>query len=74
MTNAMGDVLNGADAEERFAAATVEATGLLETYERNIEGTGPVTAETLRVEYFRDAEWYSGMVMEKVQQLDYDDK
>lgn len=74
MTNAMGDVLNGADPDERFAAATVEAQGVLEAYERNIEGTGPVTAETLRVEYFRDAEWYSGMVMEKVQKLDYDNR
>lgn len=74
MTNAMGDVLNGADPEERFADATVEAQGLLEAYERNIQGTGPVTEETLRVEYFRDAEWYSGMVLEKVQQLDYDGK
>jgi sn-glycerol 3-phosphate transport system substrate-binding protein len=74
MTNAMGDVLKGADPDERFAAATIEAQSVLEAYERNIQGTGPVTPETLRVEYFRDAEWYSGMVMEKVQQLDYDGK
>jgi sn-glycerol 3-phosphate transport system substrate-binding protein len=74
MTNAMGDVLNGADADERFAAATVEAQQVLEAYERNIQGTGPVTEEALRVEYFRDAEWYSGLVMENVQQLDYEGK
>jgi sn-glycerol 3-phosphate transport system substrate-binding protein len=74
MTNALGDVLRGADPDERFAAATVEAQGVLEAYERAIQGTGPVTAETLRAEYFRDAEWYSGMDMENVQQLDYDGK
>ena len=75
MTNAMGDVLaKGADADERFAEATIEAQQAIETYERNIAGTGPVTEETLRVEYFRDAEWYSGMDLENVQQLDYDGK
>jgi sn-glycerol 3-phosphate transport system substrate-binding protein len=73
MTNAMGDVLaKGADPDERFAEATVEAQSVLDAYYRNIEGTGPVTEETLRVEYFRDAEWYSGMDLENVQQLDYD--
>jgi sn-glycerol 3-phosphate transport system substrate-binding protein len=74
MTNAMGDVLNGADPDERFAEATAEAQGFLEQYEAAIAGTGPVTEDTLRVEYFRDAEWYSGMDLENVQQLDYDGK
>ncbi len=70
MTNAMGDVLNGADPDERFAAATVEAQQLLDEYYADCAtGAGPSTPQSLRVEYFRDAEPYSGMDLENVVQL-----
>jgi sn-glycerol 3-phosphate transport system substrate-binding protein len=70
MTNAIGDVLtHGADPEVRFAEATVEAQRLLDDYNADCGGTGPRRPESLRVEYFRDAEWYSGADLENVVQL-----
>lgn len=71
MTNAMGDVLTqGADPLARFAEATVEAQQLLDAYEADAAApTGPSRPESLRVEYFRDAEWYSGADLENVVQL-----
>lgn len=76
MTNAMADVLNGADPDERFAEATVEAQELLDAYyaECAETGVGPVSETTLRVEYFRNAEAYSGMDLENVAELGTDDK
>jgi len=70
MTNAMGDVLaHGADPATRFAEATAEAQQLLDQYHLDCAGTGPHRPESLRVEYFRDAEWYSGADLENVVQL-----
>jgi sn-glycerol 3-phosphate transport system substrate-binding protein len=73
MTKAMGDVLEGnldaAQAVQRYAAATVEAQELLDRYHADAAHTGPQHPDSLRVEYFRDAEPYSGADMENVVQL-----
>lgn len=70
MTHAMGEVLlNGADVATRFAEATVEAQQLLDAYLADAEDGGPTRPESVRVEYFRDAEWYSGADLENVVQL-----
>jgi sn-glycerol 3-phosphate transport system substrate-binding protein len=70
MTNAMGDVLaHGADPLERFTRATAEAQQLLDDYYLDCVGTGPRHPQSLRVEYFRDAEVYSGADLENVAQL-----
>jgi sn-glycerol 3-phosphate transport system substrate-binding protein len=70
MTRAMGDVLlEGADPAERFTEATAEAQRLLDDYNLDAAGTGPRRPESLRVEYFRDVEAYSGADLENVVQL-----
>lgn len=70
MTNAMGDVLaHGADPVERFTRASAEAQQLLDDYHLDCVGTGPRDPQSLRVEYFRDAEVYSGADLENVAQL-----
>jgi sn-glycerol 3-phosphate transport system substrate-binding protein len=71
MTRAMADVLNhGADPLERFTAATTEAQRLLDDYNTESIASGPCSPSSLRVEYFRDAEAYSGADLENVVQLD----
>jgi sn-glycerol 3-phosphate transport system substrate-binding protein len=70
MTRAMGDVLaRGADPLERFAAADVEAQRLLEEYEADRADKGPSRPESVRVEFFTDAEAYSGADLENVVRL-----
>jgi sn-glycerol 3-phosphate transport system substrate-binding protein len=71
MTKAVHDVLTtDVDPVARFAEATVEAQQLLDEYEADAASpTGPSRPESLRVEYFRDAEWYSGADLENVVQL-----
>jgi sn-glycerol 3-phosphate transport system substrate-binding protein len=71
MTRAMADVLDhGADPLARFAEATVEAQRLLDDYNTESLTTGARSPSSLRVEYFRDAEAYSGADLENVVQLD----
>ncbi|MDX6741627.1 extracellular solute-binding protein [Actinocorallia sp. A-T 12471] len=69
MTRAMADVLAGADPEERFTAATIEAQLLLDAYHADAADGGPSAPTSLRIEYFRDAEAYSGADLENVVQL-----
>jgi sn-glycerol 3-phosphate transport system substrate-binding protein len=70
MTRAMGDVLMaGADPAQRFAEATIEAQLLLAAYYADCAGTGPQSPSSLRVEYFKDVEAYSGADLENVVQL-----
>lgn len=69
MTRAMRDVLHGADAEERFAAASDAAQQLLDAYNTAVESGSPVTPEALRIEYFTGAESYSGTDLENVVRL-----
>lgn len=70
MTAAMGDVLAlDADPVVRFAEATVEAQQRLDDYHADAAGTGPRRSESLRVEFFTDAEPYSGADLENVAQL-----
>ncbi|MFJ3906171.1 extracellular solute-binding protein [Streptomyces sp. NPDC090025] len=65
MTRAMDDVLGrGAGVTERFAEATVEAQALLDAYELDRVENGVRRPESLRVEYFRDAEAYTGAQLE----------
>ena len=67
MTRAMHDVLvAGADPDERFEQATAEAQQLLDDYHADCAGTGPKSFNSLRVEYFRDADEYSGADLENV--------
>ncbi|MFE7136075.1 extracellular solute-binding protein [Streptomyces sp. NPDC057638] len=64
MTRAMDDVLlRQAPLEERFAKATAEAQGLLDAYENDRVTHGVRAAQSLRVEYFRDAEEYTGAAL-----------
>jgi sn-glycerol 3-phosphate transport system substrate-binding protein len=72
MTHAMGDVLaRGADPVTRFVQATADVQSLVDAYNANtmtsIPGSGP---ESLRVEYFTDAETYSGADLDKIVQLE----
>ncbi len=70
MTRAMGEVLTaGADPAARFAEATIEAQLLLDDYYADCAGTGPRSLSSLRVEYFKDVESYSGADLENVVQL-----
>lgn len=70
MTRAMGDVLiDGAVPEERFVEATAEAQAMLDRYHEDCAGTGPRSATSLRVEYFAQAEAYSGVDLEDVAKL-----
>ncbi|MFF5207152.1 extracellular solute-binding protein [Streptosporangium sp. NPDC000396] len=70
MTRAMGDVLtHGADPVARFTEATAEAQKLLDDYRADCLQAGPRSPDTLRVEFFRDAEPYSGADLENVVQL-----
>ncbi|MEN3539938.1 extracellular solute-binding protein [Microbispora sp. ZYX-F-249] len=70
MTRAMADVLlHDADPVARFTQATAEAQELLDAYRADARGTGPRRPESVRVEYFRDAEPYSGADLENVVQL-----
>ncbi|MFI6889792.1 ABC transporter substrate-binding protein [Streptosporangium canum] len=70
MTHAMGDVLaHGADPDTRFAEATAEAQQLLDAYHADRAAAGPRSPNSLRVEYFRDAEPYSGADLENIVQL-----
>ncbi|MGR6975137.1 extracellular solute-binding protein [Streptomyces cynarae] len=65
MTRAMDDVLQrGAEPAERFAEATAEAQELLDAYEKDRTGNGVRSPQSLRVEYFRDAEAYTGAQLE----------
>ncbi len=58
------------DPMTRFASATAEAQSLLDAYNANrptsVPGSGP---ESLRVEYFTDAETYSGADLDKIVRL-----
>lgn len=70
MTAAMGDVLaRGADPLERFTEATAQAQKLLDAYEADRADGGPTNPTSLRVEFFTDAEPYSGADLENVVQL-----
>jgi sn-glycerol 3-phosphate transport system substrate-binding protein len=69
MTRAMDGVLRGADPAARFAQAQDEAQRLLDAYEADRTGGGPWRPESLRVEFFTDAEPYSGADLENVVQL-----
>jgi len=70
MTRAMSDVLlDGADPASRFHAATAEAQQLLDDYYVDCVSTGPRSPSSLRVEYFKDVEAYSGADLENVVQL-----
>ncbi|MGW4277513.1 extracellular solute-binding protein [Streptomyces seoulensis] len=65
MTRAMDDVLQrDAEPAERFAEATAEAQELLDAYEKDRVGNGVRDPQSLRVEYFRDAEAYTGAQLE----------
>ncbi|MGW4851183.1 extracellular solute-binding protein [Streptomyces sp. NPDC004288] len=65
MTRAMDDVLSRGDVPaERFAEATAEAQALLDAYEKDRVDNGVRRPESLRVEYFRDAEAYTGAQLE----------
>ncbi|GAA3125631.1 extracellular solute-binding protein [Streptomyces goshikiensis] len=65
MTRAMADVLlRGDDPAERFAEATAEAQELLDAYEADRVENGVRSPQSLRVEYFRDAEVYTGAQLE----------
>jgi sn-glycerol 3-phosphate transport system substrate-binding protein len=70
MCQAMGQVLaEGLDPVERFTAATAEAQRLLDDYHADLAEGGPRRPDSLRVEFFTDAEPYSGMDLENVAQL-----
>jgi len=69
MTAAMRDVLDGADTEERFARATLDAQRLLSAYNETVARSTPSDPQTLRIEYFTGAEAYSGTDLENVVQL-----
>lgn len=72
MTRAVQDVLvRGADAATRFTEATAEAQRLLDAYEADNRDGGPSSPTSLRVEFFTDAEPYSGADLENVVQLDH---
>lgn len=65
MTRAMDDVLQrDAEPAERFAEATAEAQALLDAYEKDRTDNGVRSPRSLRVEYFRDAEAYTGAQVE----------
>ncbi|WP_256104157.1 extracellular solute-binding protein [Streptomyces sp. ODS05-4] len=65
MTRAMDDVLaRGAEPAERFAEATAEAQALLDAYEADRTARGVRDPQSLRVEYFRDTEAYTGAQLE----------
>jgi sn-glycerol 3-phosphate transport system substrate-binding protein len=71
MTRAMGDVLaHGADPAERFADATAEAQRLLDAYNARVREGAPHDPGSLRVEFFTDAEAYSGADLEEVVKLE----
>jgi sn-glycerol 3-phosphate transport system substrate-binding protein len=71
MTRAMGDVLaNGAEPDERFAEATVEAQKLLDDYLAEAGQTGPRSAQSLKVEFFTGTEQYSAADLENVAKLE----
>jgi sn-glycerol 3-phosphate transport system substrate-binding protein len=70
MCQAMGDVLaRGADPEERFRQATGQAQKLLDDYRADAAVAGPRNPQSVRVEYFTDAEAYSGADLENVARL-----
>ncbi|MFF9347241.1 extracellular solute-binding protein [Streptomyces sp. NPDC014734] len=65
MTRAMADVLrDGAEPTERFARATTQAQELLDAYEKDRVEAGVRSPQSLRVEYFTDAEVYTGAALE----------
>lgn len=71
MTRAMHDVLaHDADPAARFADATAEAQVLLDAYEADRREGGPSEPTSLRVEFFTDAEAYSGADLENVVRLE----
>ncbi|MCB5165654.1 extracellular solute-binding protein [Streptomyces bambusae] len=71
MTRAMGDVMTeGADITGRFAEATAEAQRLLDAYHADAAVAGPRNPASLRVEYFRDAELYTGANLENAVRAD----
>ena len=70
MCQAMGDVLAlDADPVERFTQATAEAQQLLDDYEADRRDGGLRRPDSLRVEFFTDAEPYSGADLENVARL-----
>lgn len=70
MTRAMGDVLvRRADPRSRFGEATVEAQQMLVDYHADCASGGPRRPDSLRVEYFADAEAYSAADLEDVARL-----
>jgi sn-glycerol 3-phosphate transport system substrate-binding protein len=71
MTRALGDVLlRDADPATRLAEATAEAQNLLDTYNSACLDGEPTSAESKRVEFFTDAETYSGADLENVVRLE----
>jgi len=70
MTLAIADVLlDGADPETRFGQAQADAQRLLDAYLADCAEGGPSRPESLRMEYFRDAEAYTAASQEAVVQL-----
>ncbi|WP_020670884.1 extracellular solute-binding protein [Amycolatopsis nigrescens] len=70
MTRAMGDVLaRGADPAVRLKEATADAQRLLDAYNAGCFAAAPGGADSLRVEFFTDAEAYSGADLENVVRL-----
>lgn len=71
MTRAMSDVLlEDADITQRFFGATAEAQQLLDEYHADAAVAGPRKPTSLRVEYFRDAELYTGAALENAVRAD----
>ena len=74
MTAAAGDVLvYGVDPVERFTKATADAQKLLDAYHADALDGGPTNPTSLRVEFYTDAEPYSGADLENVVQLKLED-
>jgi sn-glycerol 3-phosphate transport system substrate-binding protein len=71
LTLAMADILlQDADPLTRLTEATAAAQTLLDAYHADCAGAGPHSPNSLRMEYFRDAEEYSGATLEAVVRLD----
>lgn len=71
MTLAMDDVLvRDADPRARFVKATADAQRLLDEYHADCVGTGPKSFNSLRVEFFTNAEEYTGAQLHNALQQD----
>lgn len=67
MTRGMADVLlRDADPGERFAQVAAQTQKLLDEYLADCAGTGPKSPNSLRVEFFADAEEYTSAELENV--------